>query len=193
MTRQTSLPAVACALLLSACGSVPLGSLPQLSRIEPQTTDLSALRVALSVPETIRPRPGGMNMDVTLTATGEPERKTTFRLEEAAAPDDLAGLPATDRAGYRTYAFRLTPEDAARFDALRAKALSKRGNGRKGSIGIGIATRQLCRTGAVPEGALLATTYLRTSETGTYVTLTRNLDLTREKALAGAIAKLEPC
>lgn len=193
MNRTTRLLTLTTALLLAGCGSVPLGSLPKLSRIDAETTDLSALRVALRVPDAIGPRPRGVNMDVALRMTGEPEQKTTFLLTETRDQADLTGLPPANQSGYSTYSFRLSPEDVARFEAIRATALSNRHSGKKGSMDIAIATKEFCRIGALPKGPLLASTYLKTSETKTYVTLTRDLDLAREEALADAMNRLEPC
>ena len=84
--------ALAFAVMLAGCSSVPLSSLVQLTRINAETTDLAALRVAVRLPSALKPRPGGVNMDVLLKVTGEPDQKTTLFLAETHDAGDLSGL-----------------------------------------------------------------------------------------------------
>src|SRR5262245_30722477 len=104
MRHSRHVPALALAALLAGCGSVSLPSLIQSSPTNGQTTDLAALRVAVRLPEAIKPRPGGVNMDVVAKVSGEPEQKTTLRLTETRDAADLSGLAATARPGFSTYA-----------------------------------------------------------------------------------------
>jgi len=181
------------ALLLASCGTVPVGSLIQLSRIDARTTDLAVLRVALRLPDGLRPRPRGVNMDVMVKVSGEPDQKVTFILNETRNPADRAGLPGGDQNGRPIYAFRLSPEDTERFKEVRDAAYAKRQGGKSVSIGMGVATKEFCRNGTVPAGPLLATTFLLTSETRAYITVTSDLDLRQEPSLAAEISRLEPC
>ncbi len=50
------------ALAFGGCGTVPLASLPALSRIDIATTDPAVLRVAVRLPDAVKPRPGGVTM-----------------------------------------------------------------------------------------------------------------------------------
>jgi len=195
MTHFPRVHALGLAALLAGCGSVPLPSLIQLSRINAQTTDLAALRVAVRLPDAIKPRPGGVNMDVVAKVSGEPEQKTTLRLTETRDAADLSGLAAAARPGFSTYAYRLAPADIERLTAMRAAALRKRqeGGGRGGSLSIGIAAKEFCLVGPLPSGALLSTTYLWTSETRSYVVVTNDLDLRKEPKVAAEMANLGPC
>jgi len=185
--------AVWLATLLAGCGSVPLPSLVALSRIDAQTTDLATLRVAVRLPDAIRPRPGGVNMEVVAMLSGEPDQKTRFMLTETRDKADLSRLADAARPGFSIYAYRLAPGDIARFDLLRAALSRKRQDGRSGSLGIGIATKEFCRVGPLPPGPLLSTTYLSTAETRNYVVLTNHLDLRSEPTIAAELAALGPC
>src|SRR5262249_58497615 len=80
------------AALLAGCGSVPLPSLIALSRIDAQTTDLATLRVAVRLPDAIKPRPGGVNMEIVAKVSGEPDQKTRFLLTETRDKADLSRL-----------------------------------------------------------------------------------------------------
>lgn len=187
------LQALALAVLLAGCSSVPLRSLIQLSRIDAKTTDLGMLRVAVRLPDAIKPRPGGVNMQVVTTVSGEPDQKTTFLLTETSDSVDLSGLAEVARPGSSTYAYRLAPGEIERLASLRAALVKKRQEGKSSSLGIGIATREFCLVGPLPSGPLLSTTYLSTSETRSYVVLTNDLDLRKEPMVAAELARLRPC
>jgi hypothetical protein len=70
------------ALLLSVtlglfgCASVPLGSVVPLLRLDLATTRIEALRVAVRLPEAVRPRPGGVVLDVVLNRQGTARAET---------------------------------------------------------------------------------------------------------------------
>jgi hypothetical protein len=179
--------------MLAGCSSVPLSSLVQLTRINAETTDLAALRVAVRLPSALKPRPGGLNMDVMLKVTGEPDQKTTFFLAETHDAGDLSGLSGAARPGFSIYAYRLAPSDIERLTQMRAALLKQRQDGKRGSLGVGIAAKEFCLVGALPSGSLLSTTYLLTSETRSYVVLTDDLDLGQEPAVAAELARLKAC
>jgi len=179
--------------MLAGCSSVPLSSLVQLTRINAETTDLAALRVAVRLPSALKPRPGGLNMDVMLKVTGEPDQKTTFFLAETHDAGDLSGLSGAARPGFSIYAYRLAPSDIERLTQMRAALLKQRQDGKRGSLGVGIAAKEFCLVGALQSGSLLSTTYLLTSETRSYVVLTDDLDLGKEPATAAELTRLKAC
>jgi hypothetical protein len=169
-----------------------LSSLVQLTRINAETTDLAALRVAVRLPSALKPRPGGVNMDVSLKVT-EPDQKTTLFLAETHDAGDLSGLSGAARPGFSIYAYRLAPSDIERLILMRAALLKQRQDGKRGSLGVGIAAKEFCLVGALPSGSLLSTTYLLTSETRSYVVLTDDLDLGKEPAVAAELTRLKAC
>src|SRR5215470_5637583 len=111
------------AVLLAGCSSIPLPSLVQLIRINAETTDLAELRVAVRLPDALKPRPGGVNMDVLVKASGAPDQKTTLQLTETRDPADLSGLSGAVRPGFSIYAYRLAPSDIERLVLMRAALL----------------------------------------------------------------------
>ena len=181
-------------LMLLACGSVPIGSRPQLARIDIQTTDLAALRVALRLPEAIRPRPGGVTMDVLVKEKGYMDEETSFLLAETRDPADLPD-PAIAAAapGTSLYAFRLLPEDVARFDMIRQFVDRKRAAGQHGLIGLSIKAKEFCLVQKLPVGPLRSAMYLKTIETINYIVVSQDLDLRQERDVAPSIATLEAC
>lgn len=184
--------ALAAAVSVAACGTVPITSIPQLSRIDGNTTDFSALRVAVRLPDAIRPRPSGVALQAKVKIAGSPDVEEQFILVESEDPADKDGLDPSGN-GFTTYAFRLSDADMARFEALRLGIRKAAAERRKGQLSLGIAVEEFCRAATPPPGPLLATTWLRTSETRSYVVVTRDVDLLGEKALKGAFASLDPC
>jgi hypothetical protein len=68
------------ALAFAGCGTIPLASLPALSRIDIATTDPAVLRVAVRLPGAVKPRPGGVTMDAVMRESGAAERTATSYL-----------------------------------------------------------------------------------------------------------------
>ncbi|MBR0730397.1 hypothetical protein M2189_006549 [Bradyrhizobium japonicum] len=192
MNRLARVLASAAALMLAGCSSVPLTSIPPLARIDARTTDLSMLRVAVQLPDALRPRSGGVKLDVVAKVAGEAETKTSFAMMEMSDPRDRAGLPAPPQ-GSSTYAYRLSPGDAARFEALRASMVEQGKQGKRGSMGLGVAAREFCRANAAPQGSLPVTIYLMTSETKSFVPVVRDFDLLGDPAMAGGLESIQPC
>jgi hypothetical protein len=191
MNRLARVLASAAALMLAGCGSVPLTSIPPLARIDARTTDLSMLRVAVQLPEALRPRSGGGKLDVVTRLAGEAEVETSFAMIELSARE-RGGLPAPPQ-NSSIHAYRLSPEDATRFEALRASMVEQGKNGKRGSMGLGVAAKEFCRANAGPPASLLVTIYLMTSETKSFVPVVRDFDLLSEPAMAGGLDAIQPC
>jgi hypothetical protein len=102
-------------------------------------------------------------------------------------------VPADRQAGPAPVVFRLSPEDIGRFETLRESAYAICSGGKSVTIGLGVAAKEFCRTGAQPSAPLLATTYLRTSEPKAYVVVTKNLDLMTDSATSSEMMNLAPC
>jgi hypothetical protein len=178
---------------LGGCGTVPLSSIQALSRIDIATTDPAVLRVAVRLPDAVKPRAGGVAMDAVTIISGAADEITTFPLVEAHDPADVAGLPPDLAPGVATYAYRLSADDLERFDALRQSVLRRHAQGERVSLGFGIATREFCRVGLLPPGPLPASTYLLTSETERYIVLTDGVDLRAEPKVLRELSELAPC
>lgn len=174
--RLALMSSLVAAGLASACGHVPLTSLPKLSRIDIRTTKLTDLRASLSVPADIRPLPGGVTMTIVVEPKegGRHERKVV--LEEVRDAVELAALPVMVSPGRRLTVFRLSPADAARLTVFRDEMLLGAGqSGNRGSLSL--AADKACRTGDLSGKPIPMTGYLKTSETQDYVPLMRDVDL----------------
>ncbi|WP_448044428.1 hypothetical protein [Bradyrhizobium liaoningense] len=150
------------------------------------------LRVAVQLPEVLRPRSGGVKLDVVTKVAGEPEAKTSFSMMEVNEARDGGGLPAPPP-GSSTHAYRLSPADAARFEALRAAMIEQGRQGRRGSMGLGVAAKEFCRANETPQASLPVRIYLLTSETKSFVPVVSDFDMLGDPALAGGLESIQPC
>jgi hypothetical protein len=176
---------------LRACGQVPITSLHALSKIDVATTDPAQVRAAVKVPKVIKPRAGRMRLRVTVKVGDAPEIREDFALSEVTDRAELRALDYAIDPGTALYAYRIADADVPRFEAFRA-GLIKSTRGRHSNLGIAILP-DACRSGALPRGPLTFSTYLRTSETGTYVPLTMDVDLRSIDPTRDISAIIPPC
>ena len=191
--------AVSAALAVAACSHVPLGSILPLSRIKFGTTDISRARAAVKLPDSLRPRAGGVRMTVIMGLSGEPPQSQKFDLVEAHDAEDQATLAAFASAGSVVYAYRLAPDDVARLERMRADmiersaALKQEGKNPGSNLSIKIGAEEFCHTRDLGSEPLLTTTYVKTSETGQYITALRDVDLRLEPAAKDKIDTMPAC
>ena len=191
--------ALSAAVALAACSHVPLGSILPLTRIKFGTTDIARARAAVKLPDSLRPRVGGVRMSVIMGLSGEPPRSQKFDLIETHDPEDQATLAAFGSAGSVVYAYRLAPDDVAPLERMRADlieraaALKQEGKNPGSNFTINICAEEFCHTRDLGSEPLLTTTYLKTSETGEYITALRDVDLRLEPAVKDKIGTMPPC
>lgn len=179
------------AAAVTGCSTVPLGSIRPLSRIDATTTDVSALRVAVQLPAMIRPRAGGVMLEVIVQTEGQPEQKRAMLLIETRNEQERRDLPAA-AANSHVFAFALAPQEVIALEKLRADSMEA-SRGKKGVTTLNVVTRHFCLAGAKQQHPLVATIYLKTPETRTYVALIQNVDLLADPHIAKEIADLAPC
>jgi hypothetical protein len=167
------------AIVLSGCGHVPVASMLQLARIDFANTDPARLRAAVKLPRAIEPLPQGVALRIAAKISNGHEEFRDFVLQETSDAADVLALESELEADTRVIAYRLDAGEVARLNMFRdaLKQQQAASGGRGGALTISIRP-QACRSGELPRGAILITTYLRTAETGGYVTLARNVDLT---------------
>jgi hypothetical protein len=176
-------------LLLAGCAAMPVTSMVKLARTDFTTVDPASLRVALKLPEGVRPRPRGVRLRLTGTVDGAKETQE-FVLADLADPGEFVSLRGEVSKGTAVYAFRLEPADVPRLVAWRADLLARKARGGHGSLTLGVAADG-CRTGPLP-ATILLTTYLRTEPGGDFFPLARDIDL-RKVAGQAVAAELPPC
>ena len=165
------------ALLLTACGHVPVMSMLKLSRIDFKTTDPARLRIAVKLPASIKPQRDKLRLRITVQLPDSTDTVQDFVLSEISDPAELALLRKEADAGARVFAYRLDPAEASKLAAFREDLLRKKQEGsRGGGLKIDVVP-EACRSGVIDSGAVPFTTYLRTPETDGYLTLTEDVDM----------------
>jgi hypothetical protein len=182
-------------LMLGACSHIPVMSMVTLARVDFETTDPAYLRAAVKMPANLKPRIGTLRAAVKIE--GEAEKVEEFGLERVADAGEARSLRDEVENGMHITAYRLEPAEIARVsafrEALRGRRKEAASKGRRGSLTISVSPKA-CREGELPAKVLL-TTYLRTTETGTYIPLARNVDMRTIDAEAGRDLKalIPPC
>jgi hypothetical protein len=163
----------------------------KLARVDFETSDPAQLRAAIKLPRSLRPRPNGVSLRIAVRVGREPEETRDFVLRELPPPSELAREAGTDS---HVFAYRIEEADLPRFVSFRAELIAKKGSGQGGSISISVQP-QACKAAELPEGPVYLTSYLRTAETGSYVTLARDVDLRTiapEHAIVDKIPRCAP-
>jgi hypothetical protein len=151
------------------------------------TTDLDQVRAAVWLPEVLRPLPGAARLSVLVSRQGQADETLDLALVASTDPADAAAFPPSNG---HYLVFSLAPDGQARLDAVRSAILAEK---RQGSLTLGVGVREFCRTGTLPAGPLLASSYVRTSEIGAYVLLLDRFDLRSDPRLAAAFDHVAPC
>ncbi|NVO15129.1 MAG: hypothetical protein HXX10_13925 [Rhodoplanes sp.] len=175
---------------LAGCTAMPLTSMVKLARTDFTTVDPAALRVAVRLPTSVRPRPRSVTLRLTVSVGSAAPVVQEFVLADLADLSELVGRRSDVKGGTAIYAYRLDPADAARLVALRSDLMARKGRGERGSLTLGVGA-EACRVGDAPARVLL-TTYLRTEAGGDFFPLVRDVDL-REVAGQAVPAELPPC
>lgn len=177
--------AAALLLALAGCGHVPMKTMWALRSFDPMTTDPARLRAAVALPKESMPGTGGAKLVMTQARkNGSDEEKLELMLEEVplTAETGLAAVKA--RKGQEVRAFRIAPADIPRLAEARARAKArsdKEPGAFQGTLSVGI-------DGCKPADAPLpkefrVSTWMKTAETGEYLTILDDVDLV---ALVGA-------
>lgn len=178
-------------LALAGCGHTPVTSMVKLARVDFETSDPAQLRAAIKLPKSLRPRPNGMSLRVAVRVGRAPEEARDFALRELPAPPELVREADADS---QVFAYRIDDADLPRLAAFRSELIAKKSSGQGGSISISVQP-QACKTAELAEGPVYLTSYLRTAETGAYVTLARDVDLRTiapEHAIVDKIPRCAP-
>jgi hypothetical protein len=176
-------------LAIAGCSHMPVTSMVKLARVDFETSDPVQLRAAIKLPRTLRPRPNGVALRITVQVGRAPEEARDFILREMPEPAELTREASADS---HIFAYRIDDSDLARLAAFRAELIAKKSSGQRGSISISVRP-QACKAGELPDGPIYFSTYLRTAETKDYVALARDVDLRSIVPNAAVVAEIPRC
>jgi hypothetical protein len=176
-------------LAMAGCSHMPVTSMVKLARVDFETSDPAQLRAAIKLPRSLRARPNGVALRVSVQVGRAPEEARDFTLRELPEPAELARESSV---GNHIFAYRIDDADLTRLAAFRAELIAKKSSGQKGSISISVRP-QACKVGELPDGPIYFSTYLRTAETKDYVALARDVDLRSIVPNAAVVAEIPRC
>lgn len=174
--------------VLTACSSVPVTSMVKLARTDLSTTDPAVLRIAVRLPQGLRPR--RVTLRITM-AVGSDRREQAFVLADLDDPGELLSLAGEVTNDTMIYAFRIAPADVPRLLAVRDELAAHKAKGERGSLTIGVGA-EACRLSTLPAKTLI-TTYLKTERGGDFFPLTRDVDLRKDVPKEAAPERIPLC
>lgn len=176
-------------LALAGCGHMPVTSMVKLARVDFETSDPAQLRAAIKLPKSLRPRPNGMSLRIAVKVGRGPEEARQFLLRELPVPAELAREADGET---QLFAYRIDEADLPRLVAFRSELIARKSSGQGGSISISVQP-EACKVFELSDGPVYFTSYLRTVETGGYVTLARDVDLRKIAPERAIVDKIPPC
>lgn len=166
-------------LLAAACSHVPLATMVKLRDFDLLKTDPDGIRVAVRYPDSINIPEGAAGMHLTVRTKSDAvlvlEEKVAF--EELISNAEKAELGAELKDGTRIGIYRIPPENIAFFRSFQEFMLSKSKAERETMEGNMSVSVSGCRVSRQMPGKIPVSTYLKTSELGSYVPLMREVDL----------------
>jgi hypothetical protein len=151
--------------ILSACTHVPITSIPKLANIDPETTDLSQVELAVRVPQDFRLHRDGASIEVVLTPEGESPETLKLTLEHSEAPL-TPFLIRQQGQRFKILRFELDPADAKRATDYRARVIETKerlkAEGRGGSASFSLGSTGCLAQGANPFQDLRMKFFMRT-------------------------------
>ncbi len=112
---------VVSSVALTGCGHMPVGSMAKLARVDFETSDPAQLRAAIKLPRTLRARPNGVALRISVQVGRSPQDARDFMLRELPEPTELA---RENTAGNHIFAYRIDEADLARLSAFRADLIA---------------------------------------------------------------------
>jgi hypothetical protein len=165
----------------------------KLARVDFQTTDPDKLRVAVKLPGMLMARAEGSSLRIIVRLAKGEEETQDFSLREIDR-SELSSLAEESEVGFDLAAYALAAPEVQRLRMFRAALMQrqKSAGGSAGAITIAVYP-EACRTAPLPQGPVKFSTYLKTSETGGFVPLARDVDLRTLDPGRDIVAKIPAC
>ncbi len=164
-----------------SCSNVPVTSIPKLQAIDFKTTDLSKLATVAKIPNVI----DTSTLEITYTVeieSGENKESFSSILQEWKGDAETQALIAKNAEnGYQLLAYKFPSKDIAKAQSMRKlgdKWKEENGNA-KGRAGVFF--KNICLKAEYKGEKLKGNLWVRTEETGSYILLLKNLDITPDK------------
>lgn len=166
---------------LGACATVPAKTIWALRNFDPMTTDPARLRAAVAMPSEAFPVKGGAKLVMTqVRKGGGDEMKLELMLEETPLAAETGLGAMRPKKGQEMRAYRIAAADIPRLVEARARARERSAAAPgvyEGTLAVGI---DGCRPADAPvPKEFRVSTWMKTAETGEYLTLLDDVDLVK--------------
>lgn len=162
--------------LLTACSHVPIRSVPALAAIDFETTQFSALRAAVEMPDFLIPQPDGVRLSVTLSIEGSVTDERSYVLQEIEAANIADDLPNVEEDRH-AFVYALSHTDQTGLEAIRRSVEVAKANQQSGSLSLEVSVQDICTTEPLDDEPLRVDVFLMTSETGRFIRTLDGFDL----------------
>ena len=176
--------------LLIGCGSVTPAGLIAAARLDPIETPPSDIAIAISVPEILRLNDGDAMLFLGFAPDDADPIGATVPLTISTEPG-----PQTPDAGEAIYVFAFSVPDAAELSAIQAQIRALKAEDTAGTGTLSVQINGGCLTDDLPERLQVAT-WIRTSPTQAFVSLTRQTDFLEalpEQERVAFVKNLQAC
>lgn len=170
--------------LLAGCSHVPVMSIPALASINFQTTQFSALRAAIEMPDMLVPQPQAVRLNIELAIEDEVAEQRSYALIQTFSAEGTRMHGLSPESGRHAFIYRLSEADQLGMEAIRSAMLAAEQAGQNGSLNLRVSVEDVCARTRLPDDRLLIDVYLMTSETGRFVRTLDGFDL-RELGASG--------
>lgn len=182
-------------LAVAGCGHVPVQTVWKLRSFDPMTTDPARLRAAVAMPAEAFPAKGGAKLTMRQTRKdGSEVEAVEIPLEEVSLVTETGLGAVRAKAGQVVRAYRIVPSEIVRLVEARARAkerAAEQPGAFTGTLGVGI---DGCRVeGAPPPKEFRVSTWMKSAETGDYVTLLDDVDLVKLVGAEKLAAEAKVC
>ncbi len=171
-------------LLVAGCASVPVSTMWKLRDFDIVKTEASKLRVGIRIPDFMQVEPDGATLEVAMWNGDQSVRKKeAFVLQSVVDQTELNELARFRKSGFAVHVYKLSDRSLkklVRFKQQYAALKEEFGDDVQGSLSIGA---KGCLLPQAEKQAALLTTFLKSSETGSFVVLTSETDVSK---IAGA-------
>ncbi|MBV5265297.1 hypothetical protein [Pinisolibacter aquiterrae] len=187
--------ALGLAAALAACTHVPARTIWALRSFDPLTTDPARLRAAVAMPQEAFPAHGGAKLVISqVRRGGGDEEKIEIQLEEVPLASETGLGAVKPKPGQTARAYRIPPAEIPRLLEARQRAAAraaKEPGAFAGTLSVGV---DGCRPeGAPSPKAFHVSTWLKTAETGEYLTVLDDVDLVKLVGAEKLAAEAKVC
>lgn len=192
MAIFTKLAGVLILMFTASCGTMPVSSIYKLRNFDIKTTNLAKFHAAVRIPQSLAIRQQGVKIDL-----GFKSEKAKIKFTEHIVMQQIDSLPSqalddAQKSGHKIFIFKLNDSDAQKMRAVRSRInrLAKKHEDGVGSLSIDVET---CKRGALPDGPLYLSTYLKSAELEDFVVMVNNVDLKKIDEVEENLNKIPPC